>query len=174
MAKWTDNRALSVLTFGLGDEIFALEAASVREILDMVPVTGVPKADPFVDGLINVRGRVAPLADLRIKLGIELRPPTIDSRIVVIEIDLSGDATLVGIRADKVCEVVDLLPSTLEEAPRIGMMWPPEFIRCIAKRGTDFIVVLDIDRMFASGPGAGPAIEAIPRERAAGPAATAP
>lgn len=172
MTIWKGNRTLSVLTFGLGDEIFALEAASVREILDVIPVTEVPRADPFVNGLINVRGRVAPLADLRIKLGIALRPPTIDTRIVVIEIDLGGDATLVGIRADKVCEVIDLSPATLEEAPRIGMQWPAEFVRCIAKRGAEFIVVLDIDRIFAGGAGANPAIEAAARERASGSAAT--
>jgi purine-binding chemotaxis protein CheW len=171
MARWNGNRTLSVLTFGLGDETFALEAASVREILDLIAITEVPKADPFVNGLINVRGRVVPLADLRIKLGIELREPTIDTRIVVIEIDLGGDATMVGIRADKVCEVIDLPPATLEEAPRIGMRWPAEFVRCIAKRGSDFIVVLDIDRLFAGGAGANPAVEAKARERA-GSAAT--
>ncbi|HUI95538.1 MAG TPA: chemotaxis protein CheW [Xanthobacteraceae bacterium] len=172
MTKWSGNTSLSVLTFGLGSQIFALEAASVREILDMVPVTVVPKADPFVNGLINVRGKVAPLADLRIKLGMELLPPTIDARIVVIEVDLAGDPTLVGIRADKVCEVIDLLPATLEEAPRIGMRWPAQFIRCIAKRGGDFVVVLDIARIFATDAGAGSPVEAM--ARAAGPVIITP
>lgn len=150
MAIWTGNVALEVVTFALEGEIFALDAARVREILDVVPITEVPGSRPFVNGLINVRGKVVPLADLRLKFGMEVRPPTIDTRILVIEIELDGDPTLVGIRADKVYEVTELAPAALEETPRIGMKWPPDFIRCIGKRGSDFIVVLDIVRIFAT------------------------
>lgn len=149
MAAWTGNHSLEVVTFALEGEIFALDAAQVREILDLVPITDVPGSRPFVNGLINVRGKVAPLADLRLKFGMEVRPPTIDTRILVIEIEIDGDPTMIGIRADKVYEVTELAPAALEETPRIGMKWPPQFIRCIGKRGTDFIVVLDIGRVFA-------------------------
>jgi len=149
MTVWGGGRSLEVLTVGLQGEIFALEAAYVREILDLVPITEVPSSAPFINGLINVRGKVVPLADLRMKLGMEQRPPTVDTRIVVIEFVIDGDPAIVGLRADKVYEITEIAASALEETPRIGMRWRPEYIRCIGKRGDDFIVVLDIERIFS-------------------------
>lgn len=143
------DRPLEVLTLDLQGEVFALDAQQVREILDHVPITEVPGSQPFVNGLINVRGKVVPLADLRIKFAMEQKDATIDTRVVVIEIDLDGIPTIVGIRADKVYEVTELAPAALEETPKLGMRWRPEFIRCIGKRGNDFIVVPDIGRIFA-------------------------
>src|SRR5271169_2244063 len=84
MSASRDFQPLVVLTLALQGETFAVEAARVREILDQIPITDVPGADRFVNGLINVRGRVVPLADLRLKFNMEQRPPTIDTRIVVI------------------------------------------------------------------------------------------
>jgi len=150
MANPHRDQPLEILTLALQGEVFALEAACVREILDLVPVTEVPGSQAFVRGLINVRGKVVPVADLRVKFGMELEPPTVDTRIVVIEIDLDGDPTIVGIRADKVYEVTSVAAAALEETPRIGMRWRPEFIRCIGKRGGDFIIVPDIARIFAT------------------------
>ncbi len=150
MAKYHSDAALEVLTLDLEGEIFAIEASRVREILDLVPITEVPGSQPFVGGLINVRGKVVPLADPRLKFGMEQRPSTIDTRIVVIEIDLDGDATTIGIRADKVHEVTEVAAASLEETPKLGMRWRPEFVRCIGKRGNEFIAVLDIGRVFAS------------------------
>ena len=151
MAKWNGNRALEVLTLELEGEMFAVEARYVREILDLVPITDVPRGPPFVNGLINVRGKVVPLADLRVRFGMERKPPTIDTRIVVLELDLDGEPVIVGIRADKVHEVLEVAATALQEAPKVGMRWRPEFILCIGKRGEDFMVVLDIERVFADG-----------------------
>ncbi len=148
MAKWGGDRSLEVLTLELQGEIFALEAACVREILDPPPITEVPGAQPFVPGLINVRGKVVPIADLRVRFGMELTPATVDTRVIVIDIDIDGQLTTVGIRADKVYEVTEVAAAALEEVPRIGMRWRPEFIRCIGKRGADFIIVPDIERIF--------------------------
>lgn len=145
----TLDHPLEVLTMALQGEIFALEATHVREILDLVPITEVPGGQPFVNGIINVRGKVVPLADLRLKFGMELKPDTIDTRIVVIEIDIDRVPTVVGIRADKVYEVTELAPSTLADVPRVGMRWRPEYIRFIGKRGNDFIVVPDIARILS-------------------------
>ncbi len=153
MATWKGNRSLEVLTLELQGEIFAIEATDVREILDLVPITEVPGSAPIVGGLINVRGKVVPLADPRLAFGMEQKPPTIDTRIVVIEVVIDGEPITIGIRADKVYEVTDLAAASLEETPRIGMRWRPEFIRCIGKRGNDFIVVLDIGRVFGHGEG---------------------
>jgi purine-binding chemotaxis protein CheW len=150
MAKWNGNRPLEVLTLELEGEIFAVEALHVREILDLVPITDVPRAHPFVNGLINVRGKVVPLADLRVRFGMEQKPPTVDTRIVVLELALDGEPVIAGIRADKVHEVLEVAASSLQEAPKVGMRWRPEFIHCIGKRGDDFMVVLDIARVFSA------------------------
>jgi purine-binding chemotaxis protein CheW len=151
MTTWNGSRSLEVLTLALQGEIFALEVTHVREILDLVPITEVPNSQPFVSGLINVRGKVVPLADLRLKFGMQQTSPTIDTRIVVVEVEIDGDPITVGLRADKVYEITEVAAAALEETPRIGMRWRPEFIRCIGKRGSDFIVVLDIGRIFSGG-----------------------
>mgnify|MGYP001544208751 FL=1 len=139
---------MEALTLGLDAAIFALEAGIVREILDLVPVTDVPGARDYVGGVINVRGKVVPLADLRRRFGMEPKPSSIDTRIVVVEIELDGDPTIVGILADKVYEVVQIDTATMEEAPRIGMRWRPEFIRCIGKRRDDFVIVPNLEQIF--------------------------
>ncbi len=149
MTTRTMNRPLEVLTMDLQGETFALEAAQVREILDVIPVTEVPGSQPFVNGLINVRGKVIPVADLRLKFDMQQTADTIDTRIVVIEIDIDRVPTIVGLRADKVHEVIELAPSALAEVPRVGMRWRPEYIRFIGKRGSDFIVVPDIARILS-------------------------
>jgi len=141
--------ALEVLTLSLQGEVFALPAGIVSEILDFVPITEVPNAQPFVGGLINVRGKVVPFADLRFKFGMDRPDATLDTRIVVIEVNLGGEPTIVGILAEKVYEVTVVAPSALEETPRIGMRWRPEFIRCVGKRENDFVIILDIDNVFA-------------------------
>lgn len=149
MSLSNDGRPLEVLTMDLQGQTFALEAAQVREILDLVPVTEVPGSPPFVNGLVNVRGKVVPLADLRLKFGMEQAPDTIDTRIVVIEIDIDRVPTVIGIRADKVHEVTALDAKALAEVPRVGTRWRQDYIRFIAKRGDDFIVVPDLTRILA-------------------------
>lgn len=149
MSKQDHDVALEVLTLDLDGHTFAVPAVYVHEILDLVPVTEVPGADPFVGGLINVRGRVVPLADLRHKFGMPAKPSTIDTRVVVIEVDLDGDATMIGLVADKVNEVTEIAAADVEETPRIGLTWRREYIDCIGKLGNDFVVVLDIAEIFS-------------------------
>ena len=155
MTKWTDERALEVLTFDLENEMFAVEASQVRRSSISVTVTEVPHSDPFVSGLINVRGKVVPLADLRVKFGMAEKAATIDTRIVVLDLELDGDPVTVGIRADKVHEVMEVAASALQETPKVGLRWRPEFIRCIGKRGDNFMVVLNITRIFSPMDAAG-------------------
>lgn len=137
-----------VLSLELQGEAFAIPAGHVHEILDPVPVTRVPGADPAVDGLINVRGRVVPLADLRLIFGMPQQQSGADARIVVIEVELDGDPVTIGIRADKVNEVTELPAAALEATPRIGLRWDPDFITGIGKRNGAFVAVLDMGRIF--------------------------
>ncbi|QQR39670.1 chemotaxis protein CheW [Devosia rhizoryzae] len=139
---------ITALTIRLEDELFAVEASKVREILDLVPVTEVPHASPFVSGLINVRGRVVPLADLRVMFGMAQPEPDQDTRIVVMEFDLDGEPMIAGILADKVHDVTDIEADSIEEAPKVGMRWRPEFVRGIGKRNGGFIIIPDLGRIF--------------------------
>lgn len=143
------TQGLEVLTLTLGGQVFAIEAAHVREILDLVAVTEVPTADPFVGGLINVRGKVVPLADLRHRFDMARPEPSVDTRIIVLEVELADEAMTVALIADKVHEVTEIAASALEETPRIGLRWRQDYIRCIAKRDGEFIVVLDIAAIFS-------------------------
>jgi purine-binding chemotaxis protein CheW len=145
----TTHQTFEALTFGLQGEVFALDANCVREILDVIPVTEVPGARDFVPGLINVRGRVVPLADLRVKFGMECTDHTVDTRIVVVEIDLAGEPTIVGLLADKVYEVSEISGASIEETPEIGMKWRPDYVRGIGKRADEFIIIPDINRIFS-------------------------
>ena len=139
---------MRALTLRLDDEYFAIEAESVREILDLVPVTEVPNASPFAPGLITVRGRVVPLADLKVAFGMPRAATDQDTRIVVIETEIDNEPTVVGILADKVYDVTDIEPSAIEEAPRVGMRWRSDYVRGIGKRNGNFIIIPDLNRIF--------------------------
>ncbi len=154
MSEPTEDGAMEVLTFNLRDETFALEAILVREVMDCATETSVPGAAPFVNAVINFRGRVIPLVDLRLAFGLERAPTTIDSRIVVIEHPLDGEPTLIGLRADKVHEVTSIARADTETAPRVGLRWRSDFIRCLARRNGDVIVVPDLDQIFTTRGGA--------------------
>jgi purine-binding chemotaxis protein CheW len=133
---------------GLGEEKFALDAGLVREIIDPVPVTKVAGARAFVPSVINVRGNVIPLADLRIRFGMPQLDDSADTRIVVIELELDGEPVLVGLTADKVYEVTEISQTDVQQTPRVGMHWKPEFIRFIAKWREEFVIVPNMERIL--------------------------
>ncbi len=141
---------LEVLTFRLGGETFAIEATLVREILDLMPETPVPGADPMVSHVINFRGRVIPLADLRHAFRMEGEDVTKDSRIVVIEMPIGGEPHLIGLRADRVDEVTTLSAALCEAPPTIGMRWPREHVRGLFRRDPEVIVLPDLAAIFRS------------------------
>ncbi|MBX5158572.1 MULTISPECIES: chemotaxis protein CheW [unclassified Rhizobium] len=147
---WSYAEEVEVLTFDLNGETFALEAVIVQEILDLLPETAVPGSQPFVASVINFRGKVIPLADLRLAFGMEAAEATIDSRIIVIEIDLQGEHTLVGLRTDKVNEVTTLAKTASEAPPSIGMRWRADYINCLVKRGGEFIILPNLQAIFSS------------------------
>ena len=113
-----------------------------------MPVTKVAGARRFVSSVLNVRGKVIPLADLRQRFGMPPAANTPDTRFVVIETEIGDEPTTVGIIADKVHEVTELEHATLQPAPVVGMRWQPEFVKAIGKWKGDFIVVPNLDRIF--------------------------
>jgi purine-binding chemotaxis protein CheW len=144
-----DAAPMQVVMLGIGDEVFALDSALVREIIDPVPVTRVAGARPFLPSVINVRGNVIPLADLRVRFGMPKSDSTADTRIVVLEIKIDGDPVLVGVVADKVYEVTEISPTDVQQTPRIGMHWNPEFIRFITKWREEFVIVPNMERILS-------------------------
>ena len=144
----TDNETMQVLMLGLGGEIFAIDADMVREILDPIPPTRVAGARAHLPAIVNVRGNVIPLADLRLRFGMPDCAATPDTRIVVIELPIEGDPVVVGIMADKVFEVTEISGRSAQTTPRVGMSWRPEFIRSIAKWNDEFVIIPDLERIL--------------------------
>jgi purine-binding chemotaxis protein CheW len=138
------------LTFKLEDEMFSVEVSQVREILDFTPITKIPRTPDFVRGVINVRGSVVPVVDMRLKFGMKGVDSTVNTRIVVLEVKQDGETTVLGALADSVHDVIELEADQIEDPPRIGSRWRTEFIKGIGKRDGMFIIILDIDRVFSS------------------------
>ncbi|MEZ4527241.1 MAG: chemotaxis protein CheW [Desulfobacterales bacterium] len=144
------NAVSHYLTFRLGEEIFALDVAQVREVLDMSPITKVPGTPDFMRGVINVRGSVVPVIDLRLRFGMSRTEHAADTRIIVMELSVDGEMTVLGTLADSVNEVIELDAGQIEPPPTVGMRWRTEFVRGIGKRNDLFLILLDIDKVFSS------------------------
>ncbi len=138
------------LTLKLGEEMFAIDVSQVREILDVTTITKVPRAPAFMRGVINVRGSVVPVVDLRMKFDMDRTEQTVDTRIVVMEIALDGELTIIGTLADAVHNVMDIEPSGIEPPPKVGAKWNTAFIKGIGKQNDDFIIILNVDRIFSA------------------------
>lgn len=138
------------ITFKLGDESFAINVAQVREVLDLSQVTKVPTAPAYMRGVVNVRGSAIPVVDLRLKFGLPKVPDTVHTRILVLELTLGGEPTVLGGIADSVHEVIELSPSQINPPPSIAMRWRSEFIQGMGRRGDDFIILLDIAAVFST------------------------
>jgi purine-binding chemotaxis protein CheW len=138
------------LTFKLDDEVFALDITKVREVLDFTSITRVPRTPEFMRGVINLRGSVVPVVDLRLKFGMTKTEKTVNTCIIIVEVVVDGETTLLGALADSVQEVMDLEPGHIEPAPRIGTRLNTEFIKGMGKRDADFTIILDIDRVFST------------------------
>ncbi len=149
MSDKSESGSRQYLTFTLAEETYALDIDKVREILDWTPVTRMPSCPDFMRGVINVRGGVVPVIDLRVKFGMEASSKTVDSCIVITEISQGEESVVLGALADSVQEVIDLDPGAIEPAPRIGTRLNTDFIHGMGKRDDEFIIILDIDRVFS-------------------------
>jgi purine-binding chemotaxis protein CheW len=144
----TDTRQIDVVTLRLGGEHIAIPATLLREIMEPVPVTRVPTASAFSKGLINVRGSVVPLTDLRVPFCMPAAETTSDTRFIVLDLTIDDAALTVAVSADKVETVSPLDPGQIDPIPEVGTLWPPEFVRGICKLGKDFVLLPDLHRIF--------------------------
>ena len=143
------TEARQYLTFKLGNEIFATDVAKVREVLDLTTITQIPRTPEFMAGVINLRGSVVPVVDLRLCFEMAKTESTRNTCIVVVEVLLENESTVIGALADSVEEVIDLEPQQIEPAPRIGTRIRTDFIKGMGKHDAQFIMILDIDRVFS-------------------------
>jgi purine-binding chemotaxis protein CheW len=125
-----------------------VDVAKVREILDFTAITKVPQTPDFMRGVINLRGSVVPVVDMRLKFGMSQTEKTVNTCVIVMEIALGGETTVVGSLADSVQEVLELEPDQIEPSPRIGTKLHTEFIKGMGKHSEQFIIILDIDKVF--------------------------
>jgi purine-binding chemotaxis protein CheW len=150
MAVATIAETTQFLTFKLGEEVFALDITKVREVLDFTTATKVPRTPEFMRGVINLRGSVVPVVDLRLKFGMSRTENTVNTCVIITEVAVDGEKVILGCLADSVQEVLDLEPGSIAPAPRIGTKLRTEFLSGMGKRGDRFIMLLDIDRVFSA------------------------
>jgi purine-binding chemotaxis protein CheW len=129
--------------------VFALDISKVREVLDFTTVTKVPRTPEFMRGVINLRGSVVPVVDLRLKFGMSRTEKTVNTCVIIVEVTVEGETTVLGALADSVQEVIELGPNHIEPAPKIGTKLNTDFIRGMGKQDERFIIILDIDKVFS-------------------------
>ncbi|HLP67065.1 MAG TPA: chemotaxis protein CheW [Rhizobium sp.] len=142
------TQPIDVVTFRLGGERIAIPAELLREILEPVRVTRVPTAHRFAEGLVNVRGSVVPLTDLRVPFCMPSSEETPETRFLVLDLSVGDGALTVAISADKVETVTRLDPQEIGPIPEVGTLWPPEYVRGICKMDEDFVLLPDLHRIF--------------------------
>lgn len=149
MVAMKSSKKLLCLTFQLADEMFALDVAQVREVLDYQDVDHVPGMPNFMRGVINVRGHVVPVMDLRLKFGMTATETTTDTRVVVMEVDIQGSKIIVGALADAVHDVAEFAVDKIEPPPGSGIGWRNDYISGIARRDEQFYIILDTTRVYS-------------------------
>lgn len=150
MAIESVTETTQYLSFMLGEEVFALDITKVREVLDFTTVTKVPQTPDFMRGVINLRGSVVPVVDMRLKFGMDATEKTVNTCIIIVEVSLEDESIVIGALADSVREVFDLESDQVEPAPKIGTQLNTEFLKGMGKKNEEFILILDIDKVFSS------------------------
>ena len=136
------------LTFRLGEEDYGLEILKVQEIIGMQEITGIPRTPDFVKGVINLRGKVIPVVDLRLKFGMAEAAVSRKTCIIVVQVRQEGDRVIMGIVVDEVSEVMEIGGQAIEPAPAFGTQLDTHFILGMAKTENAVKILLDLDRVL--------------------------
>ncbi|MEO6733881.1 MAG: chemotaxis protein CheW [Ferruginibacter sp.] len=140
----------SYLTFNLDNELFGINVSKVLEILEVKPITKVPKSPSFMRGVINLRGNILPVIDTRNKFCMAQQAFTIDTCIIVLNINTGKDSLLVGALVDSVQKVIDIAAESIQHSQSMGAIYREDFIYGIGKVAEDFIMILDVDKVFSA------------------------
>lgn len=145
----SDQSLQDYLTVALGDDLFGLKVDLVHEVLDPPAMTRVPNAPAFAPGLINVRGNVLPLVDLRVRFGMEGTPDTESTRVIVSEVATGdGETFQVAIKTDAVFEVIHVRKGEVAPLPEYGSRWPSRYLDGVVRQDDRFVVLLDFERLL--------------------------
>jgi purine-binding chemotaxis protein CheW len=139
------------LTFKLGAEEYGLGILKVREIIGLLDITAVPRTPDYVRGVINLRGKVVPVVDLRVKFGLPEVETTEQTCIIVVDVRQGGRTIQMGVMVDQVSEVRDLPLDALEPAPEFGLTVDTSFMLGMGKVEQNVLMLLDVDRVLSSG-----------------------
>ncbi len=139
------------LTFKLAAEEFGLEILKVQEIIKMMDITKVPRTPDFIRGVINLRGKVIPVIDLRLKFGMETKETTDKTCVIVVQVKRAGAVVIMGTIVDEVSEVLDVTAEQIEPPPEFGTSVDTAFILGMGKVGKKVIMLLDVDKVLSAG-----------------------
>lgn len=136
------------LTFKLAGEEYAIDILKVKEIIGLMPITDIPRMPGYVRGVINLRGKVIPVVDLRTKFGLMSTEDTDETCIIVVDVARNGKSTQTGILVDTVSEVLDIAADQIEEAPSFGTAVNTDFIMGMGKIGESVKILLDVVKVL--------------------------
>jgi purine-binding chemotaxis protein CheW len=145
-----EARLDSYLTFMMNQEHFAVNVLQVTELLEMLPVTHVPRSPEFMRGVVNLRGAVVPVIDTRLKFGLAPIADTIDTCIVVMNINVDQEVVKIGAIVDSVSEVIEIAADKIMPLPAVGKKERSHFIHGVIKLEEKFIMVLDVNKVFSN------------------------
>ena len=148
--KSVEKREGKYLTFTLGKEEYGIGILKIKEIIGLVDVTSIPNTPDFVKGVINLRGKVIPIVDLRMRFGMKKVDYTERTCIVVVEIYGQSDKIIIGLVVDAVSEVLNIRKEDIEDAPDFGTKLDTEYILGMAKMGGGVKILLDIDKVLSA------------------------
>jgi purine-binding chemotaxis protein CheW len=145
-----DNLSNQYLTFKVDQEYFAISVSNIREVLEFTSVTNIPGMPEFMKGIINVRGSVVPVLDLKKKFNLGQTEKSIDTSVIVTEIKIEDDEVVIGLITDSVSEVVEINAESIEPVPRIGTSIDSSFIQGMGKKGKNFVIILNIKKVLST------------------------
>lgn len=153
IAQTSENKTVSqnlqILSFELDGDWFGIAIATIQEVLEYRNVTKVPRTPDFMMGVINLRGKVIPVVDLRRQFSMQVSQPKIDTCIIIVHVEIDNEHTVLGVLADRVQEVVEIPLVDINPAPKMGNKIDNAFIEGIAKHEDDFIILLKTERVFS-------------------------
>jgi purine-binding chemotaxis protein CheW len=140
----------SYLIFKIGEEEFAAHASKVQRILELQPITSIPKAQKYMKGVINLMGKVLPVIDARLKMGLPEKEPDNNTCIIVLEVKKGAKDIETGIIVDSVQSVIEIQKEEIKEPPELGVEVNTDFIKGMVEQDNKFVMLLDIDNVFSS------------------------
>jgi purine-binding chemotaxis protein CheW len=150
MEKNLSNNINAYLVFKIGNEDYAANASKVQRILELQQITSIPRAPKYVKGVINLMGKVLPVVDARLKMGMEEKEPDTHTCIVVLEITKNNLVIETGIIVDSVQSVLEIQIEEIKDPPTLGFDVNSDFIKGMVENENKFIMVLDVDNVFST------------------------